>query len=154
MTKSFFNFILLIGDYVGIELYIGIIVLVVFLLIIFRVLKTKNNNNTITDNKDTFTLYLNNNGLSENDVDVIFIVEDCFKVSGRNLVTGAIIKGSINVGDTLKYTNKDGSIIETTILGIEKFRQRLQTANTGDNIGMEINNSEKINKGTYLFRKI
>jgi elongation factor Tu len=59
-------------------------------------------------------------------------VEDTFTITGRGLVaTGRIEEGSLSVGDTVSIDGR-----EATVDGIEKFREILDHATTGDNVGL------------------
>ena len=134
----------------GFEIYIVIIVVVFVFAILLRFgLKGKN----VQNNQDTYAEFLTNNGLSENDSSVIFAVEDVFSISGKSVIVGVVVKGSIKIGDILNYTDQSSTLKQTTVLGIEMFRKTLEVANTGDRAGIMLDTTDKLNKGSYLFRK-
>ena len=66
-------------------------------------------------------------------------IEDVFDFAGRGLVcTGRIECGKIRVGEFVDLEYKNGSTIKKHIKvsGIEKFREQLQEAETGTNVGI------------------
>ena len=63
-------------------------------------------------------------------------VEDCFVITGRGLVaTGRVERGPFKVGDDVLW-EKGGITKCASIVGIEKFRQLLDEAQPGEEIGM------------------
>ena len=94
-----------------------------------------------------------NNGLSENDLNVIFAIEDIFSVNGRFIVTGTVIKGSIKVGDVLNYVDQNSIPKQANVIGIEAFRKNLDIANNGDKVGIMLDTTDKPIRGSYLFKK-
>ena len=66
-------------------------------------------------------------------------VEDVFYITGRNAVvaTGRVIKGKVNTGDSIIVISKDGKMTKATVAGIEMFRKLLDSAEKGDNIGLQ-----------------
>ena len=71
--------------------------------------------------------------------DFLMYVEDVFYITGRNAVvaTGRVIKGKLNTGDTIKIISADGTEKTTTVAGIEMFNKFLDSAEKGDNIGLQ-----------------
>ena len=134
----------------GFEIYIVIIVVVFVFAILLR-LGTKGKN--VQNNQVTYSEFLTNNGLSENDSSVIFAVEDVFSISGKSVIVGVVVKGSIKIGDILNYTDQNSTLKQTTVLGVEMFRKTLEVANTGDRVGIMLDTTDKLNRGSYLFRK-
>ncbi len=134
----------------GFEIYI-IIIVVVFVLAILLRLSTKGKN--VQNTQETYSEFLTNNGLSENDSSVIFAIEDVFSISGKSVIVGVVVKGSIKIGDILNYTDQNSTLKQTTVLGVEMFRKTLEVANTGDRVGIMLDTTDKLNKGSYLFRK-
>ena len=134
----------------GFEIYVVIIVVVFVLAILLR-LGTKGKN--VQNTQETYSEFLTNNGLSENDSSVIFAVEDVFSIDGKSVIVGVVVKGSIKIGDILNYTDQSSTLKQTTVLGIEMFRKTLEVANTGDRVGIMLDTTDKLNKGSYLFRK-
>lgn len=75
--------------------------------------------------------------------DYLMKIEDIFTITGRGLVlTGKIKKGSIKKGDKIKITGNDKSI-PAICIGIEKFRQRIDEAKEGDEVGILVKGVEK-----------
>ena len=134
----------------GFEIYVVIIVVVFVLAILLR-LGTKGKN--VQNTQETYSEFLTNNGLSENDSSVIFAVEDVFSISGKSVIVGVVVKGSIKLGDILNYTDQNSTLKQTTVLGVEMFRKTLEVANTGDRVGIMLDTTDKLNRGSYLFRK-
>ena len=130
-------------------IYIAVATIVVF---IFFFIAAKRGNNSL-NNQDTYTEYLMNNGLSENDLNVIFAIEDIFSVNGRFIVTGTVIKGSIKVGDVLNYVDQNSIPKQANVIGIEAFRKNLDIANNGDKVGIMLDTTDKPIRGSYLFKK-
>ena len=128
----------------------GLEIAVIVFAILFRFgLKGKN----VQNNQDNYTNYLMNNGLSENDLNVIFAIEDVFSISGKFIVTGVVVKGSIKVGDILNYVDQNSLPKQANVIGIEVFRRTIDIANTGDKVGIMLNTTDKPTRGSYLFRK-
>lgn len=69
----------------------------------------------------------------------LMYVEDVFYITGRNAVvaTGRVIKGKVNTGDSIIVISKDGKMTKATVAGIEMFRKLLDSAEKGDNIGLQ-----------------
>ena len=64
-------------------------------------------------------------------------VDDVFAITGRGIVaTGNIKKGSFSTGDQVIIVRADGTSITSTITGIEMFRKIMDTAQTGENVGL------------------
>ena len=130
-------------------IYIAVATIVVFIALFIA---AKRGNNSL-NNQDTYTEYLMNNGLSENDLNVIFAIEDIFSVNGRFIVTGTVIKGSIKVGDVLNYVDQNSIPKQANVIGIEAFRKNLDIANNGDKVGIMLDTTDKPIRGSYLFKK-
>lgn len=81
-----------------------------------------------------------------------FIVEDVFNISGRGVVvTGKVIKGSININDQVTIFP---SGIVTVVTGIEKLRKNLSSAMAGDNVGLLLDGVSRgqLNRGDILVK--
>ena len=64
-------------------------------------------------------------------------IDDVFAITGRGIVaTGNIKKGSFSTGDQVTILRADGTSITSTITGIEMFRKIMDTAQTGENVGL------------------
>jgi elongation factor Tu len=69
-------------------------------------------------------------------------VQDVFKITGRGTVaTGQIETGSVTVGQQVRITRVGTELGASTVTGVEKFRQKLDTASAGDNVGLLMNDS-------------
>jgi len=78
-----------------------------------------------------------------------FTVDDMFTIKGRGVVvTGRVESGSLKVGDVVLINGTR----QCEVIGIEMFRKILQTANTGDNVGILLSDITKsdINPGDIL----
>lgn len=88
--------------------------------------------------------------------DFMMVVEDVFSITGRGtIVTGKIGRGTIRVGDHVKFKNmvSDQTKI-TTVVGIEMFRKVLDIAKEGDNVGLLLRgvSRDEISRGDVLFQ--
>jgi len=86
--------------------------------------------------------------------DFLMPVEDVFSISGRGtVVTGAISKGRINLGDQIEIVGlKDTQT--TTVTGVEMFRKEMDYAEAGDNAGILIRGikKEEVQRGQVLIK--
>ena len=86
--------------------------------------------------------------------DFLMPVEDVFSISGRGtVVTGAISKGRINLGDQIEIVGlKDTQT--TTVTGVEMFRKEMEYAEAGDNAGILIRGIKKedVQRGQVLIK--
>ncbi len=86
--------------------------------------------------------------------DFLMPVEDVFSISGRGtVVTGAISKGRINLGDQIEIVGlKDTQT--TTVTGVEMFRKEMDYAEAGDNAGILIRGIKKedVQRGQVLIK--
>ena len=89
------------------------------------------------------------------DGDFFLTVEDVFSIYGRGtVVTGKVERGSISVSDGVKIKDSMTGEIKISIVdGIEKFREKINTASTGDSVGILLRgiNRGEISKGDILF---
>lgn len=70
-------------------------------------------------------------------------VEDVFSIAKRGtVVTGRISSGTIRVGDNVAIHGA-GGVRSTTCTGVEMFRKQLDTATTGDNVGLLLKDIDK-----------
>ena len=82
-----------------------------------------------------------------------FTVQDVFYIRGRGtVVTGTVEDGSVRVGESVSLRRTDGSAMEVTVSGIEKFRQISDTAVRGENVGILLRGVEKdqVGRGDVL----
>ena len=64
-------------------------------------------------------------------------VQDVFSITGRGtVVTGVVASGSVSIGDRVRLIRADGTRREITVVGIEAFRNVLMTAETGQQVGL------------------
>lgn len=75
------------------------------------------------------TTYDYNNKKSE------FIVEDVFSITGRGTVVTGFINGSVRENAPVKIMHADGTSTNSTIVGIESFRKKLDFAEN-TNVGL------------------
>ncbi len=68
--------------------------------------------------------------------DFLMPVEDVFTITGRGtVVTGAIVQGTIHVGDKVEIVGITETR-ETTCTGVEMFRKLMDEGQAGDNVGL------------------
>jgi translation elongation factor EF-Tu-like GTPase len=64
-------------------------------------------------------------------------VEDIFSIQGRGtVVTGRVSSGTVRVGMQVNVVRDGGVAFTTEVSGVEMFRKVLDTATTGDNVGL------------------
>jgi peptide subunit release factor RF-3 len=64
-------------------------------------------------------------------------VEDVFVITGRGLIaTGRVAAGTVIKGSTVRLARTEGTTRDVQITGIEKFRQTVELASTGDDVGL------------------
>nr|WP_206673633.1 EF-Tu/IF-2/RF-3 family GTPase [Pseudactinotalea terrae] len=64
-------------------------------------------------------------------------VEDVFTITGRGIVvTGRVASGRLHEGQTVVIQRGGVGQVEVKVVGIEMFRQLVQTAEAGDNVGL------------------
>lgn len=72
-------------------------------------------------------------------------LQDSFTITGRGVVvTGKVTSGVVRLGDTAVIVKENGKEYETKVMGIEKFRVTLEEAVEGDNIGVLVDLTERI----------
>ena len=80
-------------------------------------------------------------------------VEDVFSITGRGTVaTGRVERGQVRVGDEVEIVGIADETAKTTVTGVEMFRQLLDYAEAGDNIGALLRGvaREDIQRGQVL----
>jgi len=90
----------------------------------------------------------------DTDKDFLMPVEDVFSISGRGtVVTGAISKGRINLGDQIEIVGLKETQT-TTVTGVEMFRKEMEYAEAGDNAGILIRGIKKedVQRGQVLIK--
>jgi elongation factor Tu len=93
--------------------------------------------------------------LPKRDVDKDFLmpIEDVFSITGRGTVaTGRIETGIANTGDPVDIIGMGAEKLNSTITGIEMFRQILDRGEAGDNAGILLRGIEKsqISRGMVI----
>ena len=88
------------------------------------------------------------------DIDKPFLmpVEDVFSITGRGTVgTGRIERGIIKVGDEIEVVGM-GTLMKTTVTGVEMFRKLLDQGQAGDNAGLLLRGIDKedLSRGQVL----
>lgn len=84
-----------------------------------------------------------------------FVIDDVFSITGRGtVVTGKVESGQVSVGEAVQLRKADGECKSVTVNGIEVFRQMLQTASEGMNVGILISDVTKsdVSRGDVLER--
>ncbi len=82
--------------------------------------------------------------LREVDKDFLMPIEDVFSITGRGTVaTGRIETGIANTGDAVDIIGMGAEKMQSTITGIEMFRQILDRGEAGDNAGILLRGIEK-----------
>ncbi|MDX6371509.1 MAG: hypothetical protein QOD98_497 [Nocardioidaceae bacterium] len=64
-------------------------------------------------------------------------IEDIFFITGRGVVaTGRVQSGTVRVGMQVNVVRDGGVATTTTVTGVEMFRKVMDSATTGDNVGL------------------
>ncbi len=138
----------------GSEKYIYILVLALIAIVatIIKYWKKRDVEITTTPIENTSSSLVIN-GLSENELSVIFAIEDVLIVDNNYIAMGVVVKGSIKVGDVLNYVDKNLNLGTATIIGMEAFRKSVEVANSGENVGMMVDSTTPLDRGTYLYKQ-
>ncbi len=91
----------------------------------------------------------------ERDTDKPFLmpVEDVFSITGRGTVaTGRVDRGTIKVQDTVEIVGMTDEKRKVVVTGVEMFRKLLDSAITGDNVGLLLRGVQRdeIERGQVL----
>lgn len=89
------------------------------------------------------------------DSDFQMTVDDVMTVSGRRTVAlGEVQRGAVRVGDQIIISGRQGRLT-ARVRALEKFREIIDTAHTGDYIGvtMEGVTKEQIEQGDLLLKR-
>ena len=113
------------------------------------------NNSNINTNSNTYneTVSSDTNVTYDENGTFLMAIEDVFTITGRGtVVTGRIERGTINLNDTVQIIGLNDEIKTTTVTGIEMFRQTLDTAKAGDNVGLLLRGIERseVERGQVL----
>ncbi|KJY19052.1 MULTISPECIES: elongation factor Tu [Streptomyces] len=64
-------------------------------------------------------------------------VENVLTITGRGtVVTGAVERGSVRLGDRIAVLGGDGEPLETVVTGLETFGKPMESAEAGDNVAL------------------
>ncbi|WP_030771016.1 elongation factor Tu [Streptomyces sp. NRRL F-2664] len=64
-------------------------------------------------------------------------VENVLTITGRGtVVTGAVERGSVRLGDPVAVLGGDGEPVETVVTGLETFGRPMESAEAGDNVAL------------------
>ena len=80
-------------------------------------------------------------------------VEDIFSIQGRGtVVTGRVESGTVRVGMQVNVVRDGGVAFTTEITGVEMFRKVLDSATTGDNVGLLLKglSKEQVRQGDLI----
>jgi translation elongation factor EF-Tu-like GTPase len=80
-------------------------------------------------------------------------VEDVFLITGRGVVvTGRVESGTVRVGMQVNVVRDGGVAMTTTVTGVEMFRKVLDSATTGDNVGLLLKglSKEQLHSGDLI----
>jgi len=80
-------------------------------------------------------------------------IEDVFSVTNRGVImTGRIERGGIHIGDSIQLMGIDDEIINTSVKSIDLNNKEVESAKSGDYVGIILKNIEKsqIKRGKVL----
>lgn len=135
-----------------------VLAIIIGIIVFFKFVKKNNLSGDKVKVEDSSTNddFPSDNNLSDNssieqteiewDKDGSFLmpIENVFSIPNRGLVfTGQINRGTVKVGDTIQIIGLNHETIATTVLGIEKFRDLVDNAEAGDNVGISIGDFER-----------
>ena len=130
-----------------------VLAIIIGIIVFFKFVKKNNlsGNKVKVEDSSTNDDFSPDNNLNDNssieqteiewDKDGSFLmpIENVFSIPNRGLVfTGQINRGTVKVGDTIQIIGLNHETIATTVLGIEKFRDLVDNAEAGDNVGISI----------------
>ncbi|MBT2482009.1 elongation factor Tu [Streptomyces sp. ISL-94] len=71
------------------------------------------------------------------DAPFLLPVENVLTITGRGtVVTGAVERGSVRLGDRVSVLGGDGEAVETVVTGLETFGKPMESAEAGDNVAL------------------
>ncbi|MEU9182256.1 elongation factor Tu [Streptomyces sp. NPDC048550] len=71
------------------------------------------------------------------DAPFLLPVENVLTITGRGtVVTGAVERGSVRMGDRVSVLGGDGEPVETVVTGLETFGKPMESAEAGDNVAL------------------
>ncbi|MDD5499714.1 MAG: hypothetical protein PHT91_02460 [Candidatus Nanoarchaeia archaeon] len=79
---------------------------------------------------------------------VKFLVQSVFALPSELILAGIVQEGTIAIG------MKSEDLELMTIKSIEKFNKKVESAETGSNVGLKVNRLKKMETESALFNKI
>ncbi|WP_405981769.1 elongation factor Tu [Streptomyces sp. NBC_00158] len=71
------------------------------------------------------------------DAPFLLPVENVLTITGRGtVVTGAVERGTVRLGDRISVLGGDGEPVETVVTGLETFGKPMESAEAGDNVAL------------------
>lgn len=71
------------------------------------------------------------------DAPFLLSVENVLTITGRGtVVTGAVERGTVRIGDRVSVLGGDGEPVETVVTGLETFGKPMESAEAGDNVAL------------------
>ncbi|MFD0380584.1 elongation factor Tu [Streptomyces sp. NPDC127112] len=71
------------------------------------------------------------------DAPFLLPVENVLTITGRGtVVTGAVERGTVRLGDRVALLGGDGEPVETVVTGLETFGKAMESAEAGDNVAL------------------
>ncbi|MEU9416474.1 elongation factor Tu [Streptomyces sp. NPDC048272] len=71
------------------------------------------------------------------DAPFLLPVENVLTITGRGtVVTGAVERGSVRLGERVSILGGDGETLETVVTGLETFGRPMESAEAGDNVAL------------------
>ena len=74
--------------------------------------------------------------------DLLIYISDVFKITGYGpVVTGTVTSGTITAGQTVRIYDLDGNYKEVTVEKLELYREQIESAVEGNNIGIALDST-------------
>lgn len=108
--------------------------------------------NLCPNNSNTFTPTVNTVA-TDNIYNSVFNIDEVFEVAGLIVAFGKVMKGCICKSDNVTIRRQNGIILDANVMGIEKFREKLDKTYQGDEVGLVlrgISNKSDIQKGDII----
>lgn len=86
--------------------------------------------------------------------ELVMGIVDVFDISGRGTVVTGKVMQSCTVGEKVYLLKPDDTLLETAIISIDYFNQKLELAKVGENVGIWLENvtKEDIPENTVIIR--
>ena len=114
---------------------------------------SNNTNNEIENTNTNININSNENLNYDKNSSFLMPIEDVFTITGRGtVVTGRIERGTIKLNDQVQIIGLNDEVKTTVITGIEMFRENLDSATAGDNVGLVLKDIERdeVERGQVL----